>query len=172
MPLKITEDGNLVADSQDMKVPKKFEPLRYDKEEQIIRIGNHSMKLAPYFRSLFPDDGRYKIHFSTSWYHDLTLLPPYMLMRIEPEGRQFDYRLLLNLRDLSVIEFSIEVDLGGGSSRYFPVDLSNWEKEIKESVTVLKDGSEQGGAEQPATAPESKSEGSDKPKPRSVPAPR
>ena len=167
VPLKIAEDGSLVADSKDMKVPEKFKPLRYDKENQTIRIGNRSMKLAPYFRSLFPDDGKYKVRFSTSWYHDLALLPPYMLMRIEPEGRQFHYDLLLSLNDLSVIEFSVEVDLGGGASRYFPVDLSHWDKEIKESVTVLKDGSEQVGAGQPATAPESKPEGNPPSKPES-----
>ena len=142
VPLKITEDGSLVADPEDMKVPKRFQPLQYDQKEQLIRIGDHRMKLAPYFRSLFPDDGKYKVHFSTSWYHDLTLLPPYILMRIEPEGRQFHYDLLLSLKDLSVIEFSVEVDLGGGSSRYFPVDLTHWEREIKDSVTVLKNISE------------------------------
>jgi hypothetical protein len=172
VPLKLTDDGNLVADPQDMKVPKKFLPLRYDKEEKLIRIGNRTMKLAPYFRSLFPDDGKYEVHFSTSWYHDLSLLPPYMLMRIEPDGRQFHYDLLLSLKDLSVIEFSVEVDLGGGSSRYFPVDLTHWKTEIEESVTVLKNKSEQDGADQPATASESDDPFSSNPKPESEARPQ
>ncbi len=170
VPLKPTADGRLVADSQDMKVPQEFQPLEYVKGvkgEHVIRIGDHSMKLAPYFESLFPDDGKYKVHFSTSWYHDLSLLPPYLLMRIEPEGRQFSYHLLLNMKDLSVIELSVVVDLGGGSTRDFPVDLSNWEKEIKESVTTNKKKFEQAGADQPATAPQLKSEGKDKPQPES-----
>ncbi len=165
VPLKLTPDGKLVADPQDRKVPQEFQPLEYVKGEHLIRIGNYSMKLAPYFQSLFPDDGKYKVHFSASWYHDLSLLPPYLLMRIEPEGRQFSYRLVLGLKDLSVIQFSVEVDLGGGSSRDFPVDLSYWEKEIKESVSTNEKRIEQGVADQPAIAPELSDPFSSNPKP-------
>jgi hypothetical protein len=136
--LKLVAGGKLVADTQHRKIPQEFLPLEYSEEEQVIRIGKHRMKLAPYFQSLFPDDGDYKVRFSTSWYHDLTLLPPYMLVHIEPSGRQFSYRLLLSLKDLSVIKFSVEVDLGGKSTREFPVDLSNWKEEIEASVTPVE----------------------------------
>ena len=130
VPLKLVADGKLVADSQNSKVPLEFQPLEYLKKEQVIRIGKHRMKLAPYFQSLFPDDEKFEVHFSASWYHDLTLLPPYMLVHIKPSGRQFSYRLLLNLKDLSVIQFSVEVELGGRSTREFPVDLRTW-KEVQ-----------------------------------------
>ena len=96
------------------------------------------MKLAPYFQSLFPDDEKFEVHFSASWYHDLTLLPPYILVHIKPSGRQFSYRLLLNLKDLSVIQFSVEVELGGRSTREFPVDLRTWKEEIEASVTPVE----------------------------------
>ena len=42
--------------------------------------------------------------------------------------------LLPDMKDPSVIDLEVELDLGGGSSRSFPVDLRRWEKEIRESV--------------------------------------
>ena len=133
--LKLKE-GKLVAPAGEIaeKIPEEFQPMEYDAATHRVRIGKREMRLIPYLTSLFPDDGKYKIHFSTSWYHDPGILPPYLLIRIEPEGRQFSYHLLLNMKDLSVIHLEVEVDLGGGSSRAFPVDLRRWEKEIRESV--------------------------------------
>jgi hypothetical protein len=133
------KDGKLVAPAAegDEKVPQEFLPMEYDAATHRVRIGKHEMKMCEYFASLFPDDGKYKIRFSSSWYHDSETLPPYLLIRIEPEGRQFAYELLLNMKDLSVISLTVALDLGGGSSRDFPVDLSGWEEEIQKSIKTV-----------------------------------
>jgi len=137
------KDGKLVAPVEEFdtyKVPEEFLPMEYDAVTHRVRIGRREMKLIPYFTSLFPEDGKYKVRFSTSWYHDLALLPPYLQIRIEPEGRQFHYELLLNMKDLSVIYLELDLDLGGGARRCFPVDLKHWEKEIAESIKPVDAG--------------------------------
>jgi hypothetical protein len=136
------KEGKLVLSEDEygeMKVPKEFLPMEYDKATHRVRIGKREMKLIEYFTSLFPEDGKYKVSFSSSWYHESETLPPYLVINIEPEGRQFSYHLLLNMKDLSVIYLEVLLDLGGGGRRYMPVDLSRWEKEIRESVKTIEE---------------------------------
>ncbi|MEK7951701.1 hypothetical protein [Luteolibacter soli] len=136
------KEGKLVVsaeDAADMKVPAEYLPMEYDAATHRVRIGKHVMKMIPYFTSLFPENGKYKIHFSASWYHDLDTLPPYLLIRIEPEGRQYNYHLLLNMKDLSVIQMEVALELGDGGTRYLPVDLSMVEKEMKESIKPVEE---------------------------------
>ena len=139
------DEKRLVSSDKDMKIPAEFQPIEFHRAKNLIRIGNHRMKLIPYFQSLFPKDGKYAIHFSASWYHDPNLLPPYLIVRIEPEGRQFKYELVLNLRDLSVVHFEVVVELDKNAIRYFPVDLSARMKEIKESVSVVEKNAQERG---------------------------
>jgi len=133
------KDGKLVVSEEwreFRKMPEEYLPMEYDAATHRVRVGKREMRMIEFLKAFFPEDGKYKISFSASWYHDFESpgsLPPYLLIKIEPEGRQFRYELLLNMKELDV-----EVELGGGSSRGLPVDLSEWREEIRKSITVVE----------------------------------
>lgn len=142
------KDGKLVMVKDglrdDWKIPEEYLPMEFDAAAHRVRIGKREMTLIPYLAEFFPEDGRYKLRFSSSWYHEGlgipgTALPPYLAIDIEPEGRQFSYHLLLNMKDLDVIKMEMVLDLGDGSKRYVSVDLSGWREEIQKSIKVVEE---------------------------------
>ena len=135
-PLEL-KDGNLRSTREHRQIPKEYQPLRYDEKRKLIRIGDHEMELPSFLKSLFTDHQHAKVSFSASWYHDLEELPPYLLVKIEPRDRHFSYHLLLNMKNLTIIDLEVVIDLGRGGTKYLPIDLTAWKEEIAASIKRL-----------------------------------
>lgn len=139
------KDGKLVIEKNEVmrtEIPGEYLPMEFDAVTHRVRIGKREMKMIPFLAEFFPEDGKCKLRFSSSWYHEGlgipgTELPPYLAIDIEPEGRQFTYELLLNMKELDVIKLEVVLDLGGGTRKSMPVDLSYWRKDIRESIKVV-----------------------------------
>jgi hypothetical protein len=95
------------------------------------------MKFSPFLRSLL--DQPHALGISASWYHERKILPPYLLLRIQPTKKDFSYELLLNLETLDVIELSVTLRESDSESRHLPIALSKQQKEdIRKSIQKLK----------------------------------
>lgn len=165
-PLKF-EGGKITG------LPEKYQPASFDRQKKILTIAGKSLIFPEILHKLFTDDRvaelfgdpvpvkghPYRLKFSASWYH-LELspeLPPYMLIRIEPDDRDYAFELLIDMDRLRFIRADAQIAMVGA----IPIDLDG----VVDSPQNHK--GEQGGADQPANAPESKAEGDSKPKPES-----
>ena len=142
-------------------LPKEYEPARFDLSRKVLTIGGKELRFPAVLHRLFPDDfivapfgdpvvikgTPYDLKFSASWYHDLSGLPPYLLIRISPKNRDFAFEILIDLDTLKFIR--VEANIKGIFP--LPIDISNPQY------------GEQPGAGQPAPQPADKVPPKDQP---------
>ncbi|MDP0490678.1 MAG: hypothetical protein Q7Q71_06485 [Verrucomicrobiota bacterium JB023] len=157
-PLKL-EKGKLTG------LPGKYQPAAFDPKKKTLTIAGKSLAFPEILHPLFTDDHvdelfgelvpvkghHYQLKFSASWYHEKLApeLPPYIMIRIEPQGRDYSFEFVIDMDRLIFIRADAKIALVGT----VPIDLDG----VVDSVKQIK--SEQVGADQPATATESELEG-------------
>ena len=118
-------------------LPKDYAPAELDMKAFRLRIGKRQMTFSPYLKNFFAQP--HDLRISASWYHDSAILPPYILLHIQPKKKDFSYDLLLNLRTLEVIELSVVLQTSDSTKWDLPIGLrDDWKKDIKESIQKLK----------------------------------
>src|SRR5215468_8251347 len=71
-------------------LPKNYAPAELDMKAFRLRIGSRAMTLSPFLKGLF--DEPHNLLICASWYHERSLLPPYLLLRIQPKKKKdFSY---------------------------------------------------------------------------------
>ncbi len=118
-------------------LPDKYAPAEISLKESRLRIGDHVMVFSPLLKSLFEPPHDLKL--TASWNHDPKILPPYLVITIQPKGKDFGYELLLNLDTLDLIKLSVTLRESENSERVLPIALSDKRKEdIRKSIRKLK----------------------------------
>ena len=119
-------------------LPKEYQPAELDLKEYRLRIKDHVMEFCPFIKSLFPDGKPYDLSITSSWYHDRSILPPYISLDIRPQGKNVSHRILFNLDTLDVIEVS-KVIRDERTTQFLPIELSELQKQdIKRSISTVK----------------------------------
>jgi hypothetical protein len=151
-------------------LPDKYLPASVDIKKQTLSIAGKTLVFPDVLRGIFTFDANpdpfesnppkieahpYTYSFSASLYHEQFVggLPSYMLIKVTPADAKIGFELLIDIDNLSFLRADILVK-GIGS---IPIDLDGVPDEIQSG--------EQAGTGQPATRPESKSEGGEKPQP-------
>jgi hypothetical protein len=125
------ESGKLIG------LPKEYTPAELDLKGFRIRIKDHAMAFSPFLKSLF--DEPYDLRIFASWYHDRKILPPYLLLRIQPKKKDFRYELLLSLDTLALLQLSKVLQESDSTSRYLPIALTDTQKEeISKSIKKIR----------------------------------
>jgi hypothetical protein len=104
-------------------LPEQYQPAELDLKSFRIRIGSHAKEFSPFLKSLF--DQPYAFEAFASWYHERTILPPYLSFHISPKGKDFSYTILLELDTLKLISMHVIIGESEATSRSFPVALSD-----------------------------------------------
>jgi hypothetical protein len=118
-------------------LPDNYSPAELNLKAFRRRIGSHVMRFSPFLKSIV--DQPHDLRISASWYHERAILPPYLVLHINPKKKDFSYDVLFNLDTLDVIELSVILQESDSSSRRLPVALSDQDKEdIRKSVETLK----------------------------------
>ena len=118
-------------------LPKEYTPAELDLKAFRIRIKDHAMAFSPLLKSFF--DQPYDLRISASWYHDRKILPPYLLLSIQPKTRHFRYELLLSLDTLALLQLSVVLQQSDLTTRHLAVALSDVEKEdISKSIKKIR----------------------------------
>jgi hypothetical protein len=126
-----------VKDTKLIGLPKDYAPAELDTKAFRLRIGRHAMTFSPFLKSLFVEP--YDLRMSASWYHERSILPPYLKLSIQPKKKDFSYSILFNLETLEVIELSVTLRVSDSVSRHLPVALSDPQREeIRKSIETLK----------------------------------
>lgn len=114
-------------------LPEEYSPASLDLESSTFRVGKHQMRFTSFVSNFFEEPHRLWV--SASWYHDSSTLPPYIVIHIQPNDKDFSYSLLFSLETLEPIEFSVELKTTESSRWHLPIALEPWwEKEMRESI--------------------------------------
>ncbi len=97
-------------------------------EEVVVRIGNHQIDLPLCIRKLFVLPPSEDVEAHGSWYHDFSLLPPYLVIdlpRKRNENFWFEgHSLLFNMANGTLVEVKHRQGSEGGGHIDSPLDLS------------------------------------------------
>jgi hypothetical protein len=149
-------------------LPERFQPAAFDSERASLTIAGKELLLPRFLTSVLADKEAYELQLASSWYHDPELLPPYISIDVTPKGRHFTYSVLVDMVGMKILEVEVELKETDSVTRLIPVDPAFW-RDGKGGGTITTYRSpkevEQGGTGQPATRPDSKPEGGDKPQP-------
>jgi hypothetical protein len=118
-------------------LPKEYTPAELDLKDFRIRIKDHAMAFSPSLKSFF--DQPHDLRIFASWYHDRQILPPYLLLRIQPKKKDFRYEILLSLDTLALVQLSVVLQESDSTTRRLPIALSDAEKEeIRKSIKKIR----------------------------------
>ena len=131
-------------------LPEEFSPATFDPKSQTLIIAGKKLTFPRVLRDLFTYDASedpfgettpdikpypYKYSFAASWYHDSIAyeggLPPYMLITVAPEGENYRFSLLVDMKRLEFIRADIEIR--GINS--VPIDLDRQTDKLGEQTT-------------------------------------
>ena len=85
-------------------LPAEYQPARFSIEQKSLRIASRTVTIPNCIWDRFGDVKQEDIEIHSSWYHDKTLLPPYIVISVKDDGNQNKYYdLMLNLDSLGVL---------------------------------------------------------------------
>lgn len=118
-------------------LPKDYAPAEFDMKASRLRIGKHEMTFSPFLKNFFEQP--HDLRISASWYHEpAIMMPPYMLLHIQPKKKNFAYELVLNLRTLEIIELYVVLHTSDSSKWHLPIRVRDeLTKDITKSIRTV-----------------------------------
>ena len=117
-------------------LPPKYQTASFSIKDRRIGLGPVSVIVPECIWKRFGNVKEADLRFQASWYHDPSILPPYIMMSIGRTPGKTGYELLLNLDTLAVISFKkITVEPDGTYYEDIPIEascVSDWEVVRKE----------------------------------------
>ena len=111
-------------------LPAKYQSASFSFRERRIVLGPISVVLPDCIWKRFGTIRETDLSFQASWYHDPSILPPYITVSIGKAPGKIGHELLLNLDTLAVISFrKVKVEPDGTYYENIPIEAScasNW----------------------------------------------
>ncbi|MDH5629629.1 MAG: hypothetical protein OEY96_05685 [Gammaproteobacteria bacterium] len=104
--LEMDMNGNLKG------FPNQYLPAKLDLISYSLRIGKNKIELPECVVRFFNHAESNTLTVSSSWYHDEKRIPYYVLIKIQPKGKDYLFRLLFNLKTLLPMKFEISTPYG------------------------------------------------------------
>lgn len=99
--LHIAEDGTI------KRLPEKYQPATYSRESHTLRIGKNIVRFPTCLvDKFFHFDSSHDVSLTGSWYHNSSILPPYIAVGISVPDRTYSFDILLELDTLRLIKIS------------------------------------------------------------------
>jgi hypothetical protein len=120
-------------------LPEKYQPAFLDLQNKSLRIGNNKFEFPPCISKYFPNGNQYDIKITSSWYHDLSEMPPYLSILIQPLGKDYGFDLLFNMDTLKLIKIEIVIHESNKVTSYHQVLIDKMcMKSINNSYVKIK----------------------------------
>ena len=129
LDIKRTADGQLLG------LPAEYGPARLDVGYTVIgargkrltrlvlQLGKHEMTVPTCLLGMIQNDQSEELHVLASWYHDESILPPYIQITLpDPAPSQGSFSLLFNLRTAALISMDVYVPRKDGT-QLLPIDV-------------------------------------------------
>ena len=104
-------------------LPQQYQPAELDVRAYQIRLRGHTKASSPWLTSLLEQP--HKLEISASWYHDSSILPPYLLLRITPRGKNYSYEILIDMDAVRLIQAKKAVRESDTVTTFIPIQLSD-----------------------------------------------
>jgi hypothetical protein len=114
-------------------LPSNYSPAEFDATARRLRIGNHVFTFVGMLESFFEDP--HKLRLSASWYHEADILPPYIVFHIQPRGKDHEFKILLSLDTLRVIEADITLHRPHDTLQHLPIALDEIQQKLIRAAT-------------------------------------
>lgn len=116
---------------KDLIIPMDIQQLLEEMISSDSHIDNAEKKLLPL---------QYSISFSASWHHGPSIDPPYLIMKIEPVGEKFYFKLRIDLVNVSILSAGVGIEKMNNDIIYIPIEIAgkmpttseNWQSMIGE----------------------------------------
>jgi len=117
-------------------LPEQYQPAILSLDESFLQIGSNKIIFPPCIAKYFPSQGEYEVGITASWYHGpMSGLPPYISIKIHPQGKDYSYGLLIDLDTVKPIELKIIIKETKSSTAYHTIEIDkNCESSLKKSV--------------------------------------
>ena len=120
-------------------LPPKYQPASFSISERKIGAGQLVATIPDCIWKLFANAQEGEFRFFASWYHERSILPPYVLISVPEAGTKNHFELLLNLDTLAPIALTkvIQTSDSSWSHRRIPLEescLSRWSVLRKEGA--------------------------------------
>ena len=89
--------------------PDKYHPAYFDLQKKSLQIGSNKFIFPQCVSRYFPENDKFELFITSSWYHDLKNIPPYMVIRIQPLKKEYTYELVFELDTLKIHHINIRV---------------------------------------------------------------
>jgi hypothetical protein len=88
-------------------LPEEYMPAVLSLKDNYLRIANRRLNFPDCLVDLLAGEGEADLKITSSWYHDLTEMPPYIELKFHPASNMYGYKygLLLNMKTLEPIHF-------------------------------------------------------------------
>lgn len=120
-------------------LPEKYQPAYLNIEKKTLQIGATRFEFPACVSKYFPETNDYDIQITSSWYHDLSKLPPYLTISIRPKGKDYSFNLLFDMDTLKPYKFEIQIHESDTVTSFHELDISAiCQKNIEKSYTKIK----------------------------------
>ena len=106
--IEITEDGKLIG------LPLEYLPANFNMKSYSLQIGKNKVRFPECVSKYFNHAAKNSIIIRSSWFSKR--VPYYIHMQIQPEGKDYLFRLTFDLKTLLPMSFEISTPYGNPSS--------------------------------------------------------
>lgn len=117
--IQVDKNGNMKG------LPENYQPAKIDLENMAITIANTTFNMPPCVSKYFKNPESYELQVFSSWYHDSSILPPYINFKIIPKGKSWEYSLLFGLDDIKPIEFQVFTHPNELETYFHPIEIGD-----------------------------------------------
>ena len=104
-------------------LPEQYLPANFNEKTHTLSIAKNTFAMpvciSKYFS--FSPDSTLKI--TSSWYHQRSILPPYINFKISPNDKDYAFSLLIGLDDLAVIEATVTTYFSKNSGAFHQIKI-------------------------------------------------
>ena len=106
-------------------LPKSYQPATFVIEKRRIKIGTNAVTIPEcLWKNLNPQSAE-SLRITSSWYHDLEILPPYINFSVKEADSENRFELLLNLDTLEIIYHEKVVQTSETSWSHIEIPLND-----------------------------------------------
>ena len=126
--IKLAPDGRLQGLPPEYEPARLFLPARGGTENVVLQLGGKRLKFPECLSTLFAKASRPHMLLSASWYHDSTILPPYLAIRLPvsaPNAHGFydGWSLLVDMTTVRVLKVEAVFTTGDSAQRTQEIDV-------------------------------------------------
>ena len=134
------KDTKITLDNYELiGLPDKYKPSYLNMKEKFLRIGHNRLDFPSCVLKYFPENKEYNLFITSSWYHDLSLMPPYLNISIFLKNKDYRFNLLFNMDTLMPYQFEIIIRDSDKTTYFHELKIDNsCLEDIKNSTKEIK----------------------------------